>query len=548
MTCWLEPLPLSEQCLDALLALHSEHSAATSTVEALPPAAVAAALQPEVLGALCAALGTAATPRVLWLPDGLALDCCARAQPVADAFVAVHRSRLLQRAFATALLASRGVPAEGSVAEALSTVYPRWRALHVAPAAEGVAGMVLVQRGAEALARVEVPHSAFDVLRRHLAAPKTGRASIALADGNSLALEVTPAGASLQLLTASSGPVRCDAACHGPFVSLVEPQAAGAHVHGLRALLRALLAAPGSAPAVALVEPAETTDCDGLVLLARGMGLRSPVPARGARQAALFAMLGVTVDGALPPSAAAGVSVFPLPLQSAAVCSRDCVRVLARAGVPPAETHVAALAAFALFTQFALLGAKRPRRPTLLRVPPHTGGNTGVLARAWRASALEAAARLAVPLFALEWHGREVTVRAARVGGCAAVVFADEDGPFAVGGLPPLVARGANCPHTALCTALAKGTADPAPPRVAPPAAGLRAAAARLAVLDTLACGFPQFAAHARQLRALWLHTEQRALPDSDPAAFCVACGALSHLARLPLGCNFWATVPLLPA
>jgi len=509
---------MPEACLDALLEAHSGDRV------------------PE-LAALCHALGTTGTPRVTRFADGFALDCCNRG--LADAFVAVRHSRLLKRSFATLLVASHGVPMHDSVAETLSKVYQKWDSLHNEPRS-CEEHHVSVQRGA-GVERVAVPDAVFDKLRRQLAV--AGRTEVALAGGVALRLTVRDK-VCLQLRD-----VCYDVVHHGPFASAVEHKIDGTHVHGVRALLGALFAeAPLGTPVVTLATPPYTANCDSLVRAARAMRLSSPYAARGVSSTELFRMLGVAVQP-LEAAAGGGVSVFALPLQHTAVMPLHCVHTLARCArgsetLRP-ETGAAALGAFAAFTQFALLGAPRPRRPVMLNLPLHIGGNAGVLARTWRDGAVEAVARLPVPLFALEWHGQEVSVRAVRVLGSLAVVFSDEKGVFAVAGRPRLAAKGVRYPHTPFCAALSAVNDTP-------PAAyqsGLRAAALRLAQLDALACGFPQFSAHARQLRALWLHTEQMALRAALPndAEFCTACGALSQLARLPLGCNFWATVPLLP-
>jgi hypothetical protein len=567
---WLQRVELPEFAAHALRVLHSAHEAPGTVLGDAQIAEFLLGPTRELLQRNFRRTGGVSAPmRALRLEDGFVFDVSGR--PAAegafegDLFFTTHHSRNLDKDFGTLLVASRGVPLSTAaalprVAEVLEKLYPSWRAITEAPRsrdAEFPATVQTVRRDCERTREdtFRVSAAAFEQLRRR----------VGDADG---VTRVEAEGLGVRLLHRDGLLVlglrhpECEQEVTfevrpGAFGTTIEHGVAGLYVHGGRALLRALLTANPVAPVAAATTPPhdDLTTCDNLVLAVRAMGLSTTYP-----ETELFALLGIKSEdpsGPVPPPPE-GVSAYPLPSEArlAGICSDVLVRTLARYGVPRGETCAATLGAWAVLARRAG-GGFRERGAVCLNAEPELEGAQGALTRAWREATLARHAAVRVAAGCLDWFGRDVSVTHVALDGAHTLLFADEDGPFALAGRPYEAVRGAPPPpHTALCQRLAAGRA-PEPEHPVPAAEALAAlsrdapgaAARRLAVIDTLSASFPQFAPAARALRCVWLHSEKRRLAAAGVAGadYCRRMCELSQLSHLPEGPHFWASVPFLP-
>lgn len=471
----------------------------------------------------------------------------------ADMFMVLHKSRQLRRDFATVLHASApvGITETAVLPDVLSSILPSWRSIRERPPLRDTeeCTLQLSERSGEELRRREytVDAACFSVMRKQLLDPRGGSSvdvgdlCVTVSGGEPARVEVAPAGIKYDIYT-------------GVFGRVVEHKVPDTFLYGMRAVLRDVVCALSKEPRVYETTPldADTADCDNLVQLVRSLGLVTSLPEDSAN-GAVFRMLNIT-HRAPTPLGESNVSVFPLShaAQSGAVSPRPYVAALSRAGVLVAEAHQAALGGFALYTQYRLFGVKRPPSPVLLNSPRRVEGTGGDVVSLWKTTVLDCVANMRTPLSTLLWYDEEVKVHSALVDGTRAIVFSDEKGVVAIAGLPATAIRGGFYDHTPYCRGLASG--EPVEPVSAPrkkafevvQGGSFAAAARRLAYLDALTTGFPQFSEHANLLRGIWLYSEKERLAASglDTEDFSVRMGVLSQMRAAPRGCNFWATVP----
>lgn len=564
---WLRRIELPDCVIQALHVLHHTHKA-QSLGEVLGDGDIRAVLVPQSVAEIRKLFqnsATADTPvRALLLKDGLVLDISGR-EASGDVFVGdllfnITTSRQVRRSFGAVFGVSK--PAEVKlgcrdacrdkgcgVADILGAVYPAWSSIKARARDRSAARELQVMFHSGTTKADKVFALGGDDFENICLSMQGARSAPVSVNEGELKVRAVRRGGDIPEISLQYAPCQQELRYEistGAFGTVLEHRVPGLYVHGTRSLVRDMVLASPRETWVCQTAPlhSDLAMVDNLVQAVRSMGLVTTYA-----DCDMFRILDVSCSPA-PAEPASSVSAYALSTQAqvAGLCSRECRRKLFRRGVPFQCAAAAILGAYAV--------AAREQKSGLvcLNTDPEMPGALGDRVRRWVADTLEQHSRQPVPLLSFEWFGREVALSHVCSGAGHSLLFSSEGAPFALSGYAYRADSSRQPPHTPFCQALARGEVPPGPVPSGEAlsslaGASLAAAARRLAVIDKLTSCYPQFSRGARMLRSVWLHSEKcRLLAAGTPnKEYCRHMCVLSQMMEMPLGENFWATVPYMP-